>query len=92
MSLFPLRRKPTAPELSDGALYEAVQDAMAEVRAYALSHGGSIELLSVTENGVVTIRFAGACKGCPLSVITLKLGIEEQLKIRVPGVKRVVSA
>jgi Fe-S cluster biogenesis protein NfuA len=90
--LFLPRRKNPEPAISEGPLYEAVRDAMADVRAYAMSHGGNIDLLSVTEAGVVSIRFSGACKGCPLSGITLKLGIEEQLKIRVPGVKKVVSA
>jgi Fe-S cluster biogenesis protein NfuA len=64
---------------------------MVDVRAYAQSHGGNIDLVSVTETGTVTIRFSGACKGCPLSGITLKLGIEEQLRIRVPGVRKVVA-
>jgi Fe-S cluster biogenesis protein NfuA len=91
VALFSRNRKPEAPPESSGPLFEAVRDAMAEVRSYAQSHGGNIELLSVTEAGVVTIRFAGACKGCPLSGITLKLGIEEQLRIRVPGVKKVLA-
>ena len=72
-------------------MFEAVRYAMVEVRAYAQSHGGNIDLISVSEDGVVTIRFSGACKGCPLSGITLKLGIEEQLRVRVPGVKKVVA-
>jgi len=65
---------------------------MADVQAYARSHGGSIELLQVSEEGDVTIRMAGACRGCPMSSLTLKHGIEEQLRLLVPGVRKVIEA
>ena len=87
-----LRRRAPEQEAADrGSMFDAVQNAMTEVKAYALSHGGNIELVSVTESGEVKIRFSGACRGCPMSGLTLKLGIEEQLKLRVPGVKKVVA-
>jgi len=65
---------------------------MEDVQAYARSHGGSIELVAVSEEGDVTIRMAGACRGCPMSALTLKHGIEEQLRILVPGVRKVVES
>ncbi|AIE87630.1 Nitrogen-fixing NifU [Fimbriimonas ginsengisoli Gsoil 348] len=75
-----------------GPLYPQVRSAMNDVQAYARSHGGEIELLSVTEEGDVTIRMAGACRGCPMSALTLKHGIEEQLRLLVPGVRKVIEA
>ncbi|CAN5551495.1 hypothetical protein BH11ARM1_BH11ARM1_09360 [soil metagenome] len=74
-----------------GPLYPAVFDALEAVRAYANSHGGQIELVSVTENGDVLIRMSGMCRGCPLSEITFKLGIEQQLKTLVPGINTVTK-
>lgn len=75
-----------------GPLYPQVKDAMREVQAYARSHGGNIDLVGVSDAGDVKIRFRGTCVGCPMSSITLKLGIEERLRILVPGVKDVIQA
>ncbi|MEZ0326152.1 MAG: NifU family protein [Fimbriimonas sp.] len=78
------------PEVEEGPLYPAVRDALIEVQAYARSHGGTIELISVTESGEVSVRFQGACKGCPVADLTFRHGIELQLKTLVPGVTRVI--
>lgn len=80
-----------APE-DQGPLFAPVKDAMKEVQAYARSHGGEIDLLGVNEDGDVRIRFRGTCVGCPMSAITLRLGIEERLKALVPGVRKVLKA
>jgi len=74
-----------------GPLYTQVKDAMENVQAYARSHGGEITLVGVTEEGDVKIRFSGACKGCPMSALTLKHGIEMQLKHFVPGVRNILQ-
>jgi len=74
-----------------GPLYTQVKDAMESVQAYARSHGGEITLVGVTEEGDVKIRFSGACKGCPMSALTLKHGIEMQLKHFVPGVRNILQ-
>ncbi len=54
--------------------------------------GGDVELVGVDEDGVVTVELQGACKGCPMSQMTLANGVERILKERVPGVTRVVPA
>jgi Fe-S cluster biogenesis protein NfuA len=69
-----------------GPLYTPVREAISSVQAYARSHGGEIELVGVSDEGDVTIRLRGACRGCPMSAVTLKHGIEEQLRHLVPGV------
>ncbi len=86
-----LMRRPEPPSEGQGPLYADVKLAMTEVQAYARSHGGAIELVSVSDSGDVTVKMSGACSGCPMSTITLKLGIESQLKLLVPGVGRVIQ-
>ena len=53
--------------------------------------GGSLELVEITADGVVKVRLTGACGGCPMSQMTLKMGIERILKKEVPGVRSVES-
>jgi Fe-S cluster biogenesis protein NfuA len=60
------------------------------IRPTIQSDGGDIELVDVTAEGVVHIRFQGACIGCPSSNMTLQHGIEKNLKDRVPEVTAVV--
>ncbi|MBQ3386535.1 MAG: NifU family protein [Eggerthellaceae bacterium] len=60
------------------------------IRPSLKADGGDCRLVSVDENGVVTVELQGACKGCPLSQMTLANGIERILKDRVPGVTKVV--
>jgi Fe-S cluster biogenesis protein NfuA len=86
------RRYAEASPTEQGALFGPVRDAMREVQAYARSHGGDIDLLGVSEEGDVRIRFRGTCVGCPMSSITLRLGVEERLKALVPGVRKVLKA
>ena len=54
--------------------------------------GGDVRLVDVNEDGVVSVELQGACKGCPMSQITLANGVERILKERVPGVTKVVPA
>ncbi|MBR3182586.1 MAG: NifU family protein [Eggerthellaceae bacterium] len=62
------------------------------IRPSLLADGGDVELIDVADDGTVTVELTGACKGCPLSELTLANGIERILKERVPGVTRVVPA
>jgi Fe-S cluster biogenesis protein NfuA len=68
-----------------------VQEIIDMVRPFLQSDGGDCELVDVTEEGVVKLRLHGACGSCPSSTYTLKLGIEEQLKQYIPGIKEVVQ-
>lgn len=81
-----------APKGHEGPLFGAVRDAMQDVQSYARSHGGTIQLVGVSDEGDVEVRFGGTCKGCPLSTVTLKLGVEERLRTLVPGVRNVIRA
>lgn len=73
-------------------LRDKVEKALAKVRPMLAADGGNVELVDVTEDGVVKVRLQGACKGCPMSQITLKNGIERIILKEVPEVKRVESA
>jgi Fe-S cluster biogenesis protein NfuA len=69
---------------------EAVQAVIDKIRPMLQADGGDVELVSV-DNGVVKVRLQGACKGCPMSQMTLKNGIEKYLKKEVPEVDQVVG-
>ena len=62
------------------------------IRPSLMADGGDVKLIDVTEQGEVIVELTGACKGCPLSQMTLANGIERILNERVPGVMRVVPA
>ncbi len=66
-----------------------VEAALAKIRPNLQADGGDVELVDVTNDGVVKVRLVGACAGCPMSTMTLAFGIERELKKQVPGVKRV---
>jgi len=70
---------------------EEIKKAIEEIRPNLQADGGDVELVNVTEDGVVEVRLKGACAGCPMSQMTLKMGIEKYLKKIVPEVKEVRS-
>jgi Fe-S cluster biogenesis protein NfuA len=70
---------------------EKVQAALNEIRPGLQQDGGDCELVEITEDGIVKVRLTGACAGCPMSTMTLKMGIEAHLKERIPEVQSVES-
>ncbi|WP_423323453.1 NifU family protein [Deferribacter abyssi] len=70
---------------------ERVQEVLDQVRPGLQADGGDVELLDVTEDGVVKVQLTGACGTCPFSTMTLKHGIEMRLKEMIPEVKEVVA-
>lgn len=68
---------------------EEVQAALDLVRPQLQADGGDAEIVDISEDGVVRLRLKGACGGCPMSQMTLKMGIERLLKEKVPSVKSV---
>ncbi len=69
-------------------LKKSVEQALAKIRPMLQRDGGDIELVDVTD-GIVKVRLTGACKGCPMSQMTLKQGVEKLLMKEVPGLKQV---
>lgn len=70
-------------------LKEKVEDALNKVRPSLQADGGDIQLIDVDEDGVVKVKLQGACAGCPMSQMTLKMGVEKILKQNVPEIDRV---
>lgn len=71
-------------------LREKVQGVIDLIRPAVQADGGDIELVDVSDAGVVQIRFHGACHGCPSSTMTLQMGIERNVRESVPEVTRVI--
>jgi Fe-S cluster biogenesis protein NfuA len=72
-------------------LDEKVQRAIEDVRPSLQADGGDIELVSVGDDGIVKVRLTGACGGCPMATMTLKMGVESYLKKTIPEVTEVVQ-
>lgn len=68
---------------------EKVETVLDKVRPMLQSDGGDVELVDVTDAGIVQVRLTGACKGCPMSQMTLKNGIERLILKEIPEVKGV---
>jgi Fe-S cluster biogenesis protein NfuA len=72
-------------------LEEKVRTALDEVRPSLQADGGDVEFVSLSEDGVVSVKLTGACGSCPMAQMTLKMGIEKYLKKEVPEVAEVVG-
>jgi Fe-S cluster biogenesis protein NfuA len=70
---------------------EEVKDVLDQIRPGLQADGGDVELVEITDEGIVKVRLVGACHGCPMSTLTLKNGIERTLKKKLPEVKEVVA-
>jgi len=68
---------------------EKVEAVLAEIRPSLQADGGDVELVEISADGVIKVRLTGACGGCPMSTMTLKMAIEKKLREKVPGVKSV---
>ncbi|HBK67765.1 MAG TPA: hypothetical protein DEB05_01380 [Firmicutes bacterium] len=70
---------------------ERVAEVLGKIRPSLQADGGDVELIDVTNEGVVKVKLVGRCSGCPMSQMTLKNGIERVLKEEIPEVKSVQS-
>ena len=70
---------------------EKVEAVLNKIRPQLQADGGGVDLVEVQDDGVVRVKLTGACGGCPMSQMTLKMGIERVLKQEVPEVQRVES-
>ncbi|MBN1484438.1 MAG: NifU family protein [Chloroflexia bacterium] len=70
---------------------EKVEEVLLQIRPQLQADGGDIALVDVEEDGTVKVELQGACRGCPMSQMTLAWGVERVLKERIPGVTKVVA-
>jgi Fe-S cluster biogenesis protein NfuA len=74
--------------MSEETLYQRVDRALDQIRPAIRMDGGEVELVEI-EEGIAKVRMMGACGGCPMSTMTLKMGIERAIRQAVPEVKAV---
>jgi len=70
--------------------FEKVDDVLDTVRPALMADGGNVELVDVAD-GIIKVRLQGACAGCPMSQMTLRMGIERELRKHLPDIQQVVS-
>ena len=70
---------------------DRVEKALEKIRPSLQADGGDVELVEVTDDGIVKVKLTGACGSCPMSQMTLKMGVERVVKEEVPEVKEVQS-
>jgi len=73
----------------ENALKTKVEEVLQQIRPSLQADGGNLELVEVTAEGTVKVKLTGACFGCPMSQMTLKMGIERLLKEKIPEIKTV---
>jgi len=73
---------------NSGSLNQRVEEVLNGLRPFIQADGGDVELVSV-DQGVVKVRLRGACSGCPMSRMTLQMGIERRLRECVPEIRAV---
>jgi len=73
-------------------LKNRVETVLETIRPSLKADGGNVELVDVTSDGIVKVKLTGACLGCPMSQMTLKMGIGRVLKKEIPEIKEVVEA
>jgi len=68
---------------------DAIEQSLTKVRPYLNEDGGDVELVRVTDEGIVELKLVGSCQMCPMSLMTLRAGIERALMLAHKDVKRV---
>jgi len=82
-------RYPCATIADVNDLYDRVDKALDEIRPYIHSHAGDVNIVDVSDEGAVKLQMVGTCHGCPMSMLTLRLGIERILMEKVDGITSV---
>ncbi len=70
---------------------ERIEAVIAKIRPSLQADGGDIELVEVADDGIIKVRLTGACRGCPMSQMTLKMGVEKTIKEEIPEIKEVIA-
>lgn len=66
-----------------------IEQSLQKVRPYLELDGGNVELVQITDDGIVEVKLVGSCKDCPMSMMTLRAGIERALMLDHAGVRRI---
>lgn len=68
-----------------------INNALEQLRPYLIEDGGDMELIDITDDGIAQVKLLGACSDCSMSMMTLKAGLEAQVKKVAPEIKSVVA-
>lgn len=74
---------------AEATLYDKIDQALDVIRPYLMADGGSVRVVNITDDNVVELELLGACESCPMSMMTLRAGIEQAIKNAVPQIVRV---
>ncbi len=80
---------PASPSTQEKSLFRRVAEVIERIRPAVQSDGGDVELVEVTADNIARVRLHGACIGCPSANMTLQLGIERNVRERVPEIQGV---
>jgi Fe-S cluster biogenesis protein NfuA len=72
-------------------LIKVIEDTLTQLRPFLEADGGDLELVEITDEGVVKLKLLGACSNCSMSSMTLKAGVEEAVKKAAPQIKSVIA-
>jgi len=86
-----LQKRKTENAMEKNTIFDKVNLALDKIRPYLNADGGDVSLIGISEDLVVTVKFSGACDGCPYSLMTLKAGVEQAIRKELPEVKDVVA-
>lgn len=81
-----MSKESASPSRAPSGLYARVAKVLDMIRPAVQDDGGDVELVEITDEGVARVRFHGACVGCPSSSMTLAMGIERNVRERVPEI------
>jgi len=70
---------------------EKVKAAIETIRPYLIADGGDVNLVEITDDLIVKVKLTGACDGCPFSLMTLRAGIEQAIRRKLPELKELVA-
>jgi len=90
-------RSPTGSKVLKGeeekgaTMKERVEAALNKIRPMLMADGGNVDLVEVSDDGIVRLKLTGTCGCCPMSQMTLKMGIEKLLKEEVPEIKEIIA-
>jgi len=73
-------------------LQRRVESALDQIRPYLITDGGNVEILEISDDKILSVRLLGACGSCPMSLMTLKAGVEETVKREVPEIISVIAS
>jgi Fe-S cluster biogenesis protein NfuA len=78
-------------KIAKADIVKKVKNAIQAIRPYLVADGGDVKLVEVTDDLTVKVKLIGACDGCPFSLQTLKIGIEQSIRKEVPDIKEIIA-